>query len=205
MSADRLVIVVRADDVSKCPSILQALSESGVLSIELTLTIPDVLEHFELLRKACSPDVKLGIGTVNTVDQAQAAIAIGADYLVTPSVDCEIISVAVRAGMEIIPGAFTPTEIQLARRHGARKVKLFPAALGPAYAKELLGPFPDLQFMPSGGVSISDIGPWMAAGAQAVSLGGAVIGDALRGGSLTALRDRARRAVAETAKEAESR
>ncbi|WP_255579799.1 bifunctional 4-hydroxy-2-oxoglutarate aldolase/2-dehydro-3-deoxy-phosphogluconate aldolase [Cryobacterium sp. PAMC25264] len=165
-------------------------------SIELTLSTPGTFEHLPALHASLGERVEIGIGTIVSADQARRAIDAGADYLVTPVVDLEVINVAVGAGTPIYAGGLTPTELYLAWAAGVTAVKIFPAqTVGSAYAAHLRGPFPDLQFLPSGGVGLADVPAWLRAGAVAVSLGGPLLGDALDGGSLVALADRARRTV----------
>ena len=133
---------------------------------------------------------------ITTVGQAQRAIDAGARYLVTPVTNLDIVALAVRSGVPVFPGGLTPTELFSAWQAGATAVKIFPAqTVGPQFGAHLRGPFPELQFVPSGGVTFADIPLWLGAGAVAVSLGGPLIGDALKGGSLTELAERARVAV----------
>ena len=141
-------------------------------------------------------DVEIGLGTITTVDEAQRAIDAGARYLVTPITKLDVVELAVRNGMPVFPGGLTPTELFSAWEAGATAVKIFPAeTVGPQYGSHLRGPFPELQFVPSGGITLADIPLWLHAGAAAVSLGGPLIGDALKGGSLTELAERCRVAV----------
>jgi len=192
-----LIAVLRAARATDYDRVVEVLADTGVRSIELTLSTPGTFEHLPALRSSLGEQVEIGIGTIVTPDQARRAIDAGADYLVTPVVDLEIIDLAVRAGTPIYAGGLTPTELYAAWAAGVTAVKIFPAqTVGSAYAAHLRGPFPDLQFLPSGGVGLADVPEWLRAGAVAVSLGGPLVGDALAGGSLVALADRARRAVA---------
>ena len=139
----------------------------------------------------------LGIGTVTNLDQLERAIAVGADYVVTPITSTALVEHAVAAGMPIVPGGLTPTELFASWSAGASAVKVFPAGqVGPGYVKDLRGPFPDIAVVPSGGVDADSAAAWLAAGAVAVSVGGPLLGDAFRGGDLGALRERAERFVA---------
>jgi 2-dehydro-3-deoxyphosphogluconate aldolase/(4S)-4-hydroxy-2-oxoglutarate aldolase len=141
-------------------------------------------------------DVEIGIGTIVTADQARRAIDAGARYLVTPIINLEVIALAVQNAIPVFPGGLTPTELFSGWDAGATAVKIFPAeTVGPQYGGHLRGPFPDIEFIPSGGVGLDDIPTWLKAGAVAVSLGGPLVGDALRGGSLDALAERSRLAV----------
>jgi 2-dehydro-3-deoxyphosphogluconate aldolase/(4S)-4-hydroxy-2-oxoglutarate aldolase len=155
------------------------------------------LESVEGLRRELPEGVEIGIGTVTSPDQARAAIETGADFIVTPVTDSAIVmAAAAAAGIPAYSGGLTPTEIHMGWAAGAAAVKVFPASVvGPGYLSQLRGPFPGIELLPSGGVDIDDIPQWMSAGALAVSLGSPLIGDAFKGGSMAALRDRAARAL----------
>ena len=193
--SSKLVVVARASAASDYAPVLAALAEAGVQSVELTLTTPGTFDAFAELRAAFDGD--LGIGTVTNVDQLERAIAVGADYVVTPITSTALVERAVAAGMPIVPGGLTPTELFASWSAGASAVKVFPAGqVGPGYMKDLRGPFPDIAVVPSGGVDADSAAAWLAAGAVAVSVGGPLLGDAFRGGDLGALRARAERFVA---------
>ncbi|MCX7523169.1 bifunctional 4-hydroxy-2-oxoglutarate aldolase/2-dehydro-3-deoxy-phosphogluconate aldolase [Microbacterium sp. STN6] len=194
LRANPVIAVLRASDPHDYDRVIDVLADNGVRSVELTLSTPGTLEHLPTL--AGREGVEIGIGTVTTVDQARQAIDGGAAYLVTPVTRLEIIRVALEADVPVYPGGLTPTELFSAWEAGATAVKIFPAeTVGPQYGSHLRGPFPDLQFVPSGGIGLEDIPRWLGAGAVAVSMGGPLIGDALKGGSLDALASRARRVV----------
>ncbi|RNL50046.1 bifunctional 4-hydroxy-2-oxoglutarate aldolase/2-dehydro-3-deoxy-phosphogluconate aldolase [Arthrobacter oryzae] len=196
LTSNKIVAVLRAADAGAYERVIDVLVDSGIRSIELTLTTPGTLEMLpELLRRAGS-DTEIGVGTVTCVEEAEQALNAGASYLVTPFTNPDVIATAVRAGRPIFPGALTPTEVHTAWAAGATAVKIFPAeTVGAAYGAHLLGPFPALKFLPSGGIRMEDIGPWLRSGAIAVSLGGPLLGDALRGGSLDGLAARAQAAI----------
>jgi len=192
-----IVAVLRAPDASDYDRVVDVLVERGIRSIELTLTTPATLDRLPAIADRYGTDAEIGIGTVTGLDAAQAAIAAGADYLVTPVLDREVIALAADAGVAVFPGALSPTEVFAAWSAGATAVKIFPAqTVGAQYGAHLRGPFPDLRFIPSGGVGLDDVAAWLRAGASAVSLGGPLLGDALGGGSLDALAERCVRAVA---------
>jgi 2-dehydro-3-deoxyphosphogluconate aldolase / (4S)-4-hydroxy-2-oxoglutarate aldolase len=197
LAANPVIAVLRARQAGDYDAVVDVLAENGVRSIELTLSTPGTFEHLPALLARAGSEVEIGIGTIVNAAQAQRAIDAGARYLVTPIVNLDVIALAVAAGVPVFPGGLTPTELYSAWDAGATAVKIFPAeTVGPQYGSHLRGPFPDLQFVPSGGIGLGDIPAWLAAGATAVSLGGPLIGDALRGGSLEALADRARRVTA---------
>lgn len=189
-----VIAVLRASDPRDYDTVVDVLGENGVNSVELTLSTPGTLEHLPSL--VGRGGVEIGVGTITNADQAQRAIDGGASYLVTPVVRLDVIELAVRQGVAIYPGGLTPSELFSCWEAGATAVKIFPAeTVGAAYGSHLRGPFPDLEFVPSGGIALEDIPGWLRAGALAVSLGGPLIGDALKGGSLDALAERTRRVV----------
>lgn len=189
----RVVAVLRTQHAREYKPVIQALVDGGVLSIELTLSTEGVINELPRLRAEFGPVVEIGVGTVTTVEQAQAVIEAGADYLVTPITDPEIVKAAVKRGIPIFPGGLTPTELHKGWTLGGSAVKLFPAStVGPSYIAQLRGPFPDMAVVPSGGIAIDDAPAWIRAGALAVSLGGPLIGDAFKGGSLARLTERAK-------------
>lgn len=193
--SSKLVVVARASAASDYAPVLAALADAGVQSVELTLTTPGTFDAFAELRASFDGD--LGIGTVTNLDQLERAIAVGADYVVTPITSAVLVERAVAEGMPIVPGGLTPTELFASWSAGASAVKVFPAGqVGPGYLKDLRGPFPDIAVVPSGGVDADSAAAWLAAGAVAVSVGGPLLGDAFRGGDLGALRARAERFVA---------
>ncbi|MCM3613344.1 bifunctional 4-hydroxy-2-oxoglutarate aldolase/2-dehydro-3-deoxy-phosphogluconate aldolase [Microbacterium enclense] len=193
--SSKLVVVARASAAADYEPVLATLAQAGVQSVELTLTTPGTFDAFAALRSSFDGD--LGIGTVTTLDQLERAIEVGADYVVTPITSSALVERAVAAGIPIIPGGLTPTELFSSWSAGASAVKIFPAGqVGPGYLKDLRGPFPDIAVVPSGGVDADSAAAWLAAGAVAVSVGGPLLGDAFRGGDLGALRERAGRFVA---------
>lgn len=191
-----IVAVLRARRAADYDRVVEVLAGEEIPSLELTLTTPGALDHLPELRRRVPAQIELGVGTVLSVGEAHQAMAAGADYLVTPTTDAAVIAAAVTAGVRIFPGGLTPTELHAGWSLGATAVKLFPAAtVGPGYLSQLSGPFPSMRAIPSGGVGIEDSAAWLRAGAVAVSIGGPLVGDALEGGDLDALRKRARRLV----------
>jgi len=141
--------------------------------------------------------VAIGAGTVLTADDVKASVDAGAAFLVSPVLDAELVRTS---PVPFYPGTATPTEHYQAHLAGAPLVKLFPASgLGPDYLRNLRGPLPQVNIMPTGGIKIEDIADWLMAGAKAVGMGGPLIGDAANGGSLAALAARARHAVSAVA------
>ncbi|GAA2939067.1 bifunctional 4-hydroxy-2-oxoglutarate aldolase/2-dehydro-3-deoxy-phosphogluconate aldolase [Microbacterium luteolum] len=188
----RLVVVARAQRAEDYDAVLAVLIDAGIRSVELTLTTPGTFDRLPHLLAQYGAVADLGIGTVTSaIDLARAADA-GASYLVTPITSPAFVAQATDAGVPIVPGGLTPTELYASWSAGASAVKIFPAGqVGPGYLKDLRGPFPDLVAVPSGGVDLDGASAWLAAGALAVSVGGPLLGDAFAGGDLVALRDRA--------------
>lgn len=188
----RLIVVARAQRAEDYDAVLDVLVDAGIRSVELTLTTPGTFAHFPRLRERFGDVVDLGIGTVTSTDDLTRAIDAGATYIVTPITSTAFVEQATDAGVPIVPGGLTPTELFASWSAGASAVKVFPAGqVGPGYLKDLRGPFPDIVAVPSGGVDLAGAEAWLAAGAVAVSVGGPLLGDAFGGGDLGALRDRA--------------
>ncbi|MEV6010572.1 bifunctional 4-hydroxy-2-oxoglutarate aldolase/2-dehydro-3-deoxy-phosphogluconate aldolase [Streptomyces sp. NPDC051976] len=199
LRAHRLVAIVRGGDADAALKTVLALVEEGVTLVEVSLSGRDALEVIAAARTALGPDAPLGAGTVLTADDARAARRAGADFLVTPALG-EAVEAARALGLPVLAGVMTPTDIVAAVRLGADALKLFPAAQagGPSYLRALRGPFPTLPFVPVGGVDEDAARAYLAAGATAVGVGSPLIGDAADGGSLDALRSRARTFTAAT-------
>lgn len=171
--ADRALAIVRAPEIPDPRALAGALAESGIRALELTFTTPGVLDY---LRVAADSAAVLGVGTVLTADQASAAIACGAQFLVTPGIRADVAAVAADSGVPVIMGALTPSEVLTALDLGAAAVKIFPAGLlGPRYLKDLLGPFPGASVIPSGGVNAGNVADFLAHGAVAVTAGTDVV------------------------------
>ncbi len=164
----RLVAVVRASSADLAVRAGAALAAGGISAIELTYSTPDNTKAIERLRSVVADHVIVGAGTVTTVAQASDAISAGAAFVVSPDFDRAVIERSHELGTPTLPGAFTPTEIKAASTL-CSAVKLFPAALyGPSGLRGLLGPFPSLSLIPSGGVTRENMADWIAAGAPAV-------------------------------------
>jgi Entner-Doudoroff aldolase len=146
---------------------MDAAVRGGFRIVEFTLNTPDALDHIE--RFSRREDLVVGAGTVLTVDEARSAIRAGAEFLVSPVVDEEVIEVAGAAGVAVMPGTHTPTEMLRAHRAGAPLQKLFPApGSGPEYVRACLGPLPFLRIVPTSGVDGSNVARFLAAGSWAV-------------------------------------
>ena len=203
LTGSRVIAVLRAARASALAPVCDVLVEEGILSLELTLTTPDLFESLSTLVDRYADTADVGVGTVLTITDAARAIDSGAQYLVTPTMNLDVVGLAVQRQVAIFPGGLSPTELAAGWAAGATAVKIFPAqTVGAGYLKHLRGPFPDLQAVPSGGVDLEATKHWLASGAAAVSIGGPLLGDALAGGSSSELRRRCRAvraAVAEAA------
>ncbi|MFD3914914.1 bifunctional 4-hydroxy-2-oxoglutarate aldolase/2-dehydro-3-deoxy-phosphogluconate aldolase [Streptomyces sp. NPDC058603] len=189
----RIVAIVRGDDADAALRTVLTLAEEHIPLIEVSLSGKDALSVIRRARAALGPAAPLGAGTVLTARDARAVHEAGADFIVTPAV-CEGITEAKRLELPVLAGVMTPTDIVAAQRLGADSFKIFPAAQagGPAYLRALRGPFPAAPFVPVGGVDTEAAVAYLAHGATAVGVGSPLIGDAADGGSVDALRTRAR-------------
>ena len=176
LSEGGVVAIARHLGVTAVPAIADALAEGGIRAFELTLNDPqdDALRAIQAASRHVgggSP-IAIGAGTVLSVEAARRAIDAGATFLVSPHFDPEIVGWAVERGIPMLPGAATPTEVLAAWRAGAAAVKVFPAsALGPAFLRELHGPFPDIPLQPTGGITVENAADYIRAGAIAVGMG----------------------------------
>ncbi|GAB2552790.1 bifunctional 4-hydroxy-2-oxoglutarate aldolase/2-dehydro-3-deoxy-phosphogluconate aldolase [Kribbella endophytica] len=181
LRADRVLSVVRAPEIGDARDLCSALVAGGIHVIELTFTTPDLPKHLE---RAASGDTGavVGAGTVQTAAQARTAVEAGAKFLVTPGQGPEaaaIVAAAHEAGVPIVLGSLTPSEVMTAVALGADAVKIFPAhQFGPKYLKDLNGPFPGVPLVPSGGVNATNARAFLDAGALAVSAGTDVVSPA---------------------------
>ncbi len=175
-----VVAIVRADTGDEALAAARAVREGGLRAIEVTFTVPGAAEIIRRLAEEMGDEILLGAGTVLTADQAREAVAAGAEYLIAPDTDPEVIAEAHRLGRPIFPGAFSPSEVARAWKLGADLIKLFPAArLGPAYLKDLRGPFPQIPLVPVGGVDASNCADYFRNGAVAIGVGGKLVDRAL--------------------------
>ncbi len=191
-----VVAILRGSSDRHLGPVSRTLGEAGVTCLELTLTTPGAVDALARVRAEVDPGVALGMGSVIDAGQAAACLEAGAGFLVSPGVCAEVAAYAAQHGVACYPGAWTPTEILQAWGLGAPAVKLFPAASGgPRHLRDVRAPLPHIPLVPTGGVALEQIADYISAGAVAVGLGGPLVGDALDGGSLTALAERARLAL----------
>ncbi len=171
-----IVAVVRSPDSEQLVEVAQALAEGGVTVIEITMTVPDALAVVRRVRQALGDRILLGAGTILDPETARAALLAGAEYLVSPTLNLEVIKLCQRYDKLVMPGAFTPTEILTAWEAGADIVKVFPAdVVGPAFFKALRGPLPQIRVMPTGGVDLSTAATFLQAGACCLGVGSQLV------------------------------
>ena len=156
--------------------LVEELAEAGVRIFEITLDAPEGAEDLAAVRgHLAGRDCLVGAGTILRREQLDAARRADADFAVAPLLDPDLLRNAVEGGLPFVPGAMTPTEAAAAWDAGATFVKLFPAsAVGPAFVRELRGPLPDVQLIPTGGIDATNAGAFLATGAAAVGIGGAI-------------------------------
>jgi 2-dehydro-3-deoxyphosphogluconate aldolase/(4S)-4-hydroxy-2-oxoglutarate aldolase len=193
-----IVAVVRSPDSAQLVEVCQALADGGVSTIEITMTVPDALDVVRSVRRALGDRVLLGAGTVLDSETARAALLAGAEYLVAPTVNLDVIRLCQRYDKLVMPGAFTPTEILTAWEAGADIVKVFPAdVVGPAFFKALRGPLPQVRLMPTGGVDLTTAADFLRAGACCLGVGGQLVEPkAVAARNFDRIRDLARQYVA---------
>ncbi len=173
----RLFAVIRLQRIERIEELATALFEEGIKTIEITLNSKNALDAIQIVERAC-PDMLVGAGTVIGVEAAMKAVERGAKFLVSPVTDLDMLAVAQQVGVASMIGALTPTEAWQASIAGADFVKLFPlAGLGPDYIKAIRGPLPDIRFVPTNGVTPSNVSEWFTAGASAVGLGSSLVTD----------------------------
>ena len=166
------IAIIRLDDLSEAVAIGQALVAGGLTALEFTLTNSAALEAVAQARAVLGDTAMVGVGTVLDAAAAQASIAAGAQFLVTPIVRRDVIDEGRAQHVPVACGAYTPTEIWEAWQAGAALVKVFPArALGPGYIKDVLAPVPELKLVPTGGVDLENCAAYMKAGAYSVGIG----------------------------------
>ncbi|WP_431681844.1 bifunctional 4-hydroxy-2-oxoglutarate aldolase/2-dehydro-3-deoxy-phosphogluconate aldolase [Kitasatospora sp. KL5] len=173
LAAERVIAVVRAPRIPDAADLCAALAAGGIGLVELTFTTPEVTTH---LRRAADAGHRVGAGTVLTAEQAHRAVDAGAAFLVTPGCRPEVAAAADRAGVPVVLGALTPTEVARAVDLGAAAVKIFPArTFGPGYFADLRGPYPDVPLVASGGVNTANAAAFLTHGALAVCAGTDVV------------------------------
>jgi 2-dehydro-3-deoxyphosphogluconate aldolase/(4S)-4-hydroxy-2-oxoglutarate aldolase len=193
----KIVAVIRAESPDLLVQVAEALLAGGVEVMEVTFTVPRAAWVIEQVADKLGNHVLLGAGTVLDPETARIAFLAGAQFVVSPAVNVEVIEMCRRYSKLAMPGAFTPTEVITAWQAGADIVKVFPSDLvGPKYLKLLHGPLPQVRLMPTGGVNLDTAADFLAAGACALGIGGSLVDQkALAAGDMKKIEELARKFV----------
>jgi 2-dehydro-3-deoxyphosphogluconate aldolase / (4S)-4-hydroxy-2-oxoglutarate aldolase len=172
-----IVPIVRTPDAESAIRAVEAICEGGIPCAEITMTVDGAIKALEAVADKFGDRIMLGAGTVLDAETARACMLAGAEFFVTPSLNTKTIEIVKRYSKAIFPGALTPTEVVAAWQAGADAIKIFPcSALGGAkYIKALKGPFPQIEFVPTGGVNLETLGDFLAAGCCAVGVGSELV------------------------------
>ncbi len=171
-----IVAVIRANSGDLLVDVAQALLSGGIDVMEITFTVPKAVQVLERVRDRMGDQVLLGAGTVLDPETARAALLAGAEFIVSPSTNLDVIRMCRRYDRLVMPGALTPTEVVTAWEAGADIVKIFPSDLtGPKYLKALHGPLPQIRLMPTGGVDLDTAAEFLRCGACALGIGGSLV------------------------------
>lgn len=197
LAAAKIVAIVRLENYDRALEVAQALLAGGITAIEYTLTGQGAFAAINKVRTVMGDRMLIGVGTALTADDAAGAIDAGAQFVVTPTVRPNVISIAAKSNVPTACGAFTPTEALTAHEAGAAFVKIFPArTLGPGYIKDVLAPLPFLRLMPTGGIGADNLKSYLDAGAVGVGIGGSLVpAKAVANGDWQVLTDGARACV----------
>jgi len=191
-----LVPVLRAPSAEDALAISEVLCKAGLTALEITMTVPGAVEVIRTLAGKFGKDLLVGAGTVLDAKTAAACIEAGATFIISPSLELEVIAHCNQAGVAVLPGALTPTEIVKAWRSGADMVKVFPCSAvgGASYLKAVKAPLPQIEMVPTGGVSLETAAAFIKAGAAGLGVGGDLVDlEAVRSGRGEEVAGRARR------------
>jgi len=194
-----IVPVVRASSAGEACIAAEAVCQGGIPIVEITMTVPGAVELIRELVKNCGSEVLIGAGTVLNADDARRCIQAGAQFLVSPGLNLQTVAFAAQEKILIMPGALTPTEVMAAWDAGADFVKVFPCGQvgGAKYIKALKGPFPQIPFIPTGGVNLNTAAEFLEAGSVALGIGGELVqADALKANKPEIIVENARRFLA---------
>ncbi|HEX6650603.1 MAG TPA: bifunctional 4-hydroxy-2-oxoglutarate aldolase/2-dehydro-3-deoxy-phosphogluconate aldolase [Pyrinomonadaceae bacterium] len=193
-----IIPVVRASSADEAMRAIEAIRDGGISVLEITMTVPGAVALIEQVTATCGDDVLVGAGTVLDPETATACISAGAKFIVSPALNFDTIACCQRHDVAVMPGALTPTEVVQAWNAGADLVKVFPAGAvgGPGYLKALKAPLPQIELVPTGGVSLKTAADFIKAGAAALGIGADLVDlKAIREGQLQLITDRAKQFV----------
>lgn len=172
----KVIAVIRMSDTERLARVVEAIRRGGVRAIEITMTTPSALEIIEDTVKKKPAGTLIGAGTVLDAGAAEKVIRAGAEFVVSPIANFDMIKVCRQNNIFVAPGALSPTEIMAAWERGADVVKVFPAtSVGPRYFQDLKGPLPQVRLMPTGGVTIENAREFIRSGACCVAVGTALL------------------------------
>lgn len=177
MIEEGVIPVVRVSSAQEAIEVSDAIKAGGVSLIEITMSVQGAIDVIKELTKKYKDEIIMGAGTILDPETGRAALLAGAQFIVSPTLNLDLIQLAHRYSAVVIPGAMTPTEILTAWNAGADMVKVFPAAQlgGPEYLKALKGPLPQILLVPTGGVNLQNAGAFIKAGASAIGVGGELV------------------------------
>jgi len=171
-----VVAIVRVGSAKEAVEVCGAVARGGVKPIEVTMTVPGAIDAIREFKSTVKEEVLVGAGTVLDPETARAVILAGAEFVVSPTLNLEVIEICRRYSKIVIPGTFTPTEILTAWEAGADIVKVFPAMVGgPQYLRDIRGPLPQIRLCPTGGVNLENTPDFIRAGAVAVAAGTSLV------------------------------
>jgi 2-dehydro-3-deoxyphosphogluconate aldolase/(4S)-4-hydroxy-2-oxoglutarate aldolase len=198
-----VVPVIRVASAVEAFEVAKAIHEGGISVVEVTMSVPGALDVMKEVTQKFGKEVLLGAGTILDPETARAALLSGAQFIVTPTLNLEVIRMCKRYSAVVIPGTLTPTEILTAWEAGSDLVKVFPIAQvgGPAYIRALRGPLPHIPMVPTGGVNVQNAGEFIKAGAAAIAAGGELVDKkAVAEKKFSVIAENARKFVAEVKK-----
>ena len=177
MIAEGLLPVIRVSSAREAIDVADAIKEGGVRFLEITMTVQGAIDVIKELTQKYKDEIVMGAGTILDAETGRAALLAGAQFIVSPTLNLDLIQLAHRYSAVVIPGAMTPTEILTAWNAGADMVKVFPAAQlgGPEYLKAIRGPLPQILLVPTGGVTLQNASAFIKAGATALGVGGELV------------------------------
>jgi 2-dehydro-3-deoxyphosphogluconate aldolase/(4S)-4-hydroxy-2-oxoglutarate aldolase len=191
-----LVPVLRADSEEEALQIAYALEAGGVTILEVTMTVPGAVDAIRRLASEAGDRILVGAGTVLDPETARACMLAGAQFIVSPSLNVRTIEMCRRYSVAVFPGGLTPTEVVTAWEAGADAVKVFPCSAmgGASYLKALKAPLPQIELIPTGGVSLATAADFLKAGALALGVGGDLVDNkAVRAGKPEVITENARK------------
>ena len=195
LMSEGLIPVIRVAGASEAMAVANAIKAGGVSLIEITMSVRGAIGVIEKLSNQYKDEIIMGAGTVLDPETARAALLAGAQFIVSPTINLDVIQLCHRYSAVVIPGALTPTEILTAWEAGADMVKVFPAGQlgGPSYLKALRGPLPQILLVPTGGVNLKNAGDFIQAGAAAIGVGSELVDKkALKEGNFSVITENTR-------------